>query len=43
MSPAAVGPVDTADPQDLLEIGGIPLPVAIEGLKLFGPWIPAAS
>ncbi len=37
---AALDRLDTSDPPDPKEIGGIPLPVAIEGLKLAGPWSP---
>lgn len=39
---AALDRLDTADPPDPKEIGGIPLPVAIEGLKLSAPWTPVA-
>ncbi len=40
---AALDRLDTADPPDPKEIGGIPLPVAIEGLKLSAPWTPVAA
>jgi hypothetical protein len=38
---AALDRLDTADPPDPKEIGALPLPVAIEGLRLTGPWTPA--
>ncbi|HQL54433.1 MAG TPA: hypothetical protein PLQ87_06980 [Phycisphaerae bacterium] len=40
---AALDRLDTADPPDQKEIGGIPLPVAIAGLKLSAPWTPVAA
>jgi len=40
---AALDWLDTADPPDPKEIGGIPLPVAIGGLKLSAPWTPVAA
>lgn len=40
---AALDRLDTADPPDPKEIGGIPLPVAIEGLRLSAPWTPVAA
>jgi len=40
---AALDRLDTADPPDPKEIGGIPLPLAIEGLKLSAPWTPVAA
>ena len=40
---AALNRLDVADPPDPKEIGGLPLPVAIEGLKLSGPWAPVAA
>ena len=40
---AALDRLDTADPPDPKEIGGIPLPVAIAGLKLSAPWTPVAA
>jgi len=36
----ALDRLDTDDPPDPKEIGSIPLPVAIENLKLTGPWSP---
>lgn len=40
---AALDRLDTTDPPDPKEIGGIPLPVAIEGLKVSAPWTPVAA
>ena len=40
---ASLDRLDTADPPDPKEIGGIPLPVAMEGLRWCGPWTPAAA
>lgn len=40
---AALDRLDTTDPPDPKEIGGTPLPVAIEGLTLSAPWTPVAT
>ncbi len=40
---AGLDRLDTAAPPDPKEIGGIPLPVAIAGLKLSAPWTPVAA
>lgn len=40
---AALDRLDTADRPDPKEIGGMPLPVAIAGLKLSAPWTPVAA
>jgi len=40
---AALDRLDTADSPDPKEIGGIPLPVAIEGIPLSGPWSPVIA
>jgi hypothetical protein len=39
---AVLDRLDTADPPDPKEIGGIPLPAAIEALRLSAPWTPVA-
>ncbi len=34
--------LDTADPEDPKEIGGLPLPVALKGVRLASPFVPVA-
>jgi hypothetical protein len=39
---ASLARLNVATPQDAKQIGGIPLPVATEGLELLGPCAPGA-